>query len=54
MSTEEDSELGSVKLQVGEGRDGLWGKTKKVKSISFVGHNLSLNHLKFYTLIEGL
>ena len=31
MSTEDDPELGTVKLQVGEGRESLWGKTKKVK-----------------------
>ena len=29
MSTEEDRELGAVKLQVEEGRQGLWGKTKQ-------------------------
>ena len=29
MSTEEDQELGAVKLQVEEGRQGLWGKTKQ-------------------------
>ena len=34
MSSEEDSELGSIKLEVGEGRDSLWGKTKQVKIFS--------------------
>ena len=29
MSTEEDRELGAVKLQVEEGRKGLWDKTKQ-------------------------
>ena len=28
MSTEEDKELGAIKLDVEEGRQGLWGKTK--------------------------
>ena len=30
MSSEEDSKLGTVKLEVQEGRDNLWGKTKQV------------------------
>ena len=35
MSTEEDAELGTIKLPVGEGRDSLWGKTKKVEIFNF-------------------
>ena len=47
MSTEEDSELGSIKLQVVEGRDGLWGKTKQVKNILEV-------IISVFILVEGL
>ena len=38
MSTEEDRDLGTVKLQVEEGRKGLWDKTKQGFKYVFDNH----------------
>ena len=38
MSTEEDKELGSIKLDVEEGRQGLWGKTKLAFKYVYENH----------------